>query len=469
MSTAYFSSEARLLEELGERLVTKPDVATLELIKNSYDSDAPWCHVSFDRKKGEYVFEDSGTGMSEEDFLQRWMKIATSSKSDVRSTPVFGRVVTGSKGIGRFAVRFLGRRLKLISVKKLRDGTYSKLVADFDWNQFNNAKDLSEVPIPYSVVQIPPPEHTGTRLEISDVNFEPYELEGGKGLWTELLDLINPFDGLESPPIDWGLATGVSDAFKVTFSGFRDDADEPDDEENYPDQSSLANELLQNFRGRVRLKLSNEDLEIRVYLTGSSEPDYVLKDHFPNALAPGVFADIRFFPSRAGVFEGLKVDGRRAKSWLKSSNGVRVFDRGFRMKPYGNQDDDWLRLGYSDAVSQRDWDSSIAKKHFPIPAEIAGLPKLNWALNLAKNHQLVGVVHVQSAKTVPGQDVPRTVPATGQGRRIRRHRTQLRPRQRPLAEVGPQGIRGHRQDRRADRHRDQRGLLVPLLAIPALE
>ncbi|GAJ18516.1 unnamed protein product, partial [marine sediment metagenome] len=35
----YFQSEARLLEELGERLVASADVAVVELVKNAYDAD----------------------------------------------------------------------------------------------------------------------------------------------------------------------------------------------------------------------------------------------------------------------------------------------------------------------------------------------------------------------------------------------------------------------------------------------
>ena len=35
-----FTIESRLLRELGERLVKQPEVAIVELVKNSYDADA---------------------------------------------------------------------------------------------------------------------------------------------------------------------------------------------------------------------------------------------------------------------------------------------------------------------------------------------------------------------------------------------------------------------------------------------
>ncbi len=41
-----FSSEGRLLQELGERLVASAEVAIVELIKNAYDADATTCNVN---------------------------------------------------------------------------------------------------------------------------------------------------------------------------------------------------------------------------------------------------------------------------------------------------------------------------------------------------------------------------------------------------------------------------------------
>jgi hypothetical protein len=40
-----FQAEGRLLQELGLRLVAKPEVALVELIKNAYDADSVTCTV----------------------------------------------------------------------------------------------------------------------------------------------------------------------------------------------------------------------------------------------------------------------------------------------------------------------------------------------------------------------------------------------------------------------------------------
>ena len=65
----------------------------------------------------------------------------------------------------------------------------------------------------------------------------------------------------------------------------------------------------------------------------------------------------------------------------------------------------------------------------------------------------------------PQRMTPSRMSATRQGRRVRRHRAQLRPGKRPLAQVVRRPVPRDPQDGRGDRHRDQRPLLVPVLAL----
>ena len=55
----------------------------------------------------------------------------TSAKESERRSRLYGRVITGEKGIGRFAVRFLGTKLDLRTVaydpsRKIRTGAYHR-------------------------------------------------------------------------------------------------------------------------------------------------------------------------------------------------------------------------------------------------------------------------------------------------------------------------------------------------------
>ena len=56
-----------------------------------------------------------------------------------------------------------------------------------------------------------------------------------------------------------------------------------------------------------------------------------------------------------------------------------------------------------------------------------------------------------------------------EGRGLRWHRTELRPRKRPVAQEWAEGVRRDSPHRREDRHRDQRHVLVPVLALSTLE
>jgi hypothetical protein len=113
-----FTVDAKLLQELGERLVGRPHIALAELIKNSWDADARSVLMHF--HKDRIVVTDDGHGMSREDFEQRWMRVGTPHKQRQRISPELGRSYTGSKGVGRLAVQLLARRLDLVTTG-LRD------------------------------------------------------------------------------------------------------------------------------------------------------------------------------------------------------------------------------------------------------------------------------------------------------------------------------------------------------------
>ena len=100
-----FSVDAKLLRELGERLVGRPHLALTELVKNSFDADARTVEITF--QSGRIVVDDDGHGMSHDDFSRRWMRIGTAEKQLNRQSPELCRSVTGSKGVGRLSVQTL--------------------------------------------------------------------------------------------------------------------------------------------------------------------------------------------------------------------------------------------------------------------------------------------------------------------------------------------------------------------------
>ena len=117
-------------------------------------------------------------------------------------------------------------------------------------------------------------------------------------------------------------------------------------------------------------------------------------------MSKGFHADIRYFPYRGGMFQDTEVKGREAWSWVRANQGVGIIDHGFRVKPYGYEDDDWLFLDADSAHNRREWRSKLMQEHYPIFTPTEGSKeKANPMLYLPNSHQLVGAVFVESHQT----------------------------------------------------------------------
>lgn len=393
--TLPFTIESRTLRELGERLVKQPEVAVVELVKNAYDADATMCTVDYDVPHSIRV-QDNGLGMTLDRFTQGWMRIGTSSKEALAHSERYLRLITGDKGIGRFAVRFLGRELHLESVaydpkRRLR----TRLIADFDWLTFDRNEDLGRVRVPYRLVRADQGEHTGTTLTIKSIRpgVESLDLKkvrtGSIGILTPLRSLFRKFpasggQGGQTP------GNGKTDpGFILQIRPLYDDDQTGGD---------VAAKILDGFVLRASLRLTGDKLDLKVFRRGAKKPQLEVIDKYPNNLGR-LYADIRFFPRRKGSFVDMGVDGRLAYTWVVENSGVAVFDRTFRVHPYGMTGDDWLQLSADAARNTRDPRSSIAIKHFPMPPNVRASTSENWMLRLPQPAQLVGLVQVEGRRT----------------------------------------------------------------------
>ncbi|MGY4179200.1 signal transduction histidine kinase [Bradyrhizobium sp. USDA 4518] len=382
--TLSFSIEGRILRELGERLVKQPEVAVVELVKNAYDADATECTISYDTA-GFIRVEDDGNGMTLDRFKSGWMRIGTSSKEATVKTG-FGRQITGEKGIGRFAVRFLGRALHLESVADdARRRRRTRLIADFDWPEFDRNEDLGNVQVPYRLEAAAPDVECGTILKITRLRNEVTRLDLQK-VRTGTVGILTPLRSLFRQ-----IAEG-EDLAGATDPGFTLNVQQGEEE---PEDVAAA--ILESYVFRALVRLEGRKLDLRIYQRGLAKPYLKIVETYPNQLGK-LYADIRFFPGRAGVFRNMPVDGRLAKSWLSNNAGVAVFDRNFRVQPYGTSSDDWLELQKDNARNRREPRSQIAKKHFPMSAQVRSSTSENWMLRLPQSAQLVGVVQVEGRR-----------------------------------------------------------------------
>lgn len=388
--TLSFSIESRILRELGERLVKQPEVAVLELVKNCYDADATVCTIAYGTHDALTV-NDDGLGMSLERFEAAWMRIGTSSKEAHSFTEKYHRLITGEKGIGRFAVRFLGRALHLESVaydyKRKRK---TRLVADFDWPKFDRHEDLGKVKVPYRLEGVGNEVPTGTILSITRLRSEVEGLDLRK-VRTGSLGVLSPLRSLflQSTKSD-GQAREEGDKSDPGFQLIIQ-------EQNEQDGTDVAAAVLSSFVLRAQLRLEGNKVNLQIHRRGEVKSYLKIIDMFPNEIEK-LYLDIRFFPRRSGTFTQMPVDGRLAQNWVRDNAGVAVFDRNFRVQPYGTSSDDWLQLQADAARNRREPRSQIAIKHFPMSPEVKASPAENWMLRLPESAQLVGLVQVEGRR-----------------------------------------------------------------------
>lgn len=124
-----------IIRLLGNQNFSNKNTAILELIKNAYDASANNLEIIFDKDK--ITFIDDGEGMSEETIRHYWMVVGKSSKSEQYAVENHGksRILTGSMGVGRFALSRLGDEVVVYSKKK----KFPSVEWSTDWN--NNFLD----------------------------------------------------------------------------------------------------------------------------------------------------------------------------------------------------------------------------------------------------------------------------------------------------------------------------------------
>ena len=170
-----FRVSAELKNILGRDLITSPDIAILELVKNSYDAHASKVEIMF---KDDYLsIADNGKGMSKDDLINKWLFVAYSAKSDgtedksYRSK--FKRHYAGSKGIGRLSCDRLAHNLTLTTRSK---ETAKTEVLYVDWRTFelDKHKEFDTIDIPHetldAIPKFPLDFSTGTILEFKDLH-----------------------------------------------------------------------------------------------------------------------------------------------------------------------------------------------------------------------------------------------------------------------------------------------------------
>lgn len=328
-----FSVDAGHIQRLGFELVAKQDTALAELIKNSYDADATRVTVGFsrhDKTGGDLVIEDNGTGMSLDVVRDTWMRISTANKNEAPISPRYGRFRAGRKGIGRFAVQRLGSQLVLESEVR---GNDQGIRVSFDWDEkFHSGLLLYDV-FSKMTRYDKPVERERTSLQILGLR-ESWSEAMIDRAWRAVLLLQPPF------PISCRASHARDDnyeldpGFEVVINGISS----RNHHTRVSIKSSLLDHALAEISGEV---LPDGTAVVRVHSNKYPLDEQQVFDNRFLLTGPVSFS-AKYFIYQSDAMSGLSTS--LAAEIGRNFGGIRIYRNGFRVPPYGDQSDDWLRL-----------------------------------------------------------------------------------------------------------------------------
>ena len=132
MAQIPFSVSARTARLIGRENVANAEGALIELVKNCYDADSKISIILIDKIKNQIIIIDSGCGMTDKVITEQWMTIGTDDKLNNAITQS-GRIKSGAKGIGRFALDRLGESCTMITFPKSNSVGHKWII---NWGDF---------------------------------------------------------------------------------------------------------------------------------------------------------------------------------------------------------------------------------------------------------------------------------------------------------------------------------------------
>jgi len=122
-----FEISLSVLNHLGRNLYRSFATVLGEAISNSWDADAKKVHIYIAANNSSFVIKDDGSGMSSDDFQNKFLRIGYSKRKRRKTSPG-GRPYIGRKGIGKLALLSCAQKISVIS--KERGGAYIGGVID---------------------------------------------------------------------------------------------------------------------------------------------------------------------------------------------------------------------------------------------------------------------------------------------------------------------------------------------------
>lgn len=108
----FLIDESIIAKVLGAENFTSDEAAILELIKNAYDAMAINLTITF--KDDKIIIKDDGNGMTKDVVEKKWMHVGFGNEEyEMVDDNKNKRIISGAKGVGRFALAKLGSTAKM--------------------------------------------------------------------------------------------------------------------------------------------------------------------------------------------------------------------------------------------------------------------------------------------------------------------------------------------------------------------
>ena len=329
---------------IGRDLIQDCYAAVIELTKNAYDADSPDVILEFTGKSDgsgySIIIADHGHGMTRDTVINKWMVPSTRDKLDRRHSPS-GRVMQGRKGVGRYAASILGSDLLLETVTS--EGEKTTVLVE--WSAFEAVQYLDDVEILIETSKVSEPP--GTRLTITGDSalLAEWDQKQFDKLRFELKKLISPVSvAINSEP--------NNDEFHINLKidKFPNAQNTIEVIEPYP--------IFELFDYKITGSIGVDgkgELIFSLQKARNTTEDKIQFDAGDSTGCGALYFDIRVYDREKEAIEslierGLKDESGRyvgkleARQLLNEYNGIGVYRNGFRIRPLGDADFDWLKL-----------------------------------------------------------------------------------------------------------------------------
>lgn len=336
-----FSVDAGVIDRLGTELVARQETAVSELVKNSYDADAVKVTLKFedsDAVGGTLFIEDDGLGMTKDQLINGFMRISSTDKLRNPLSEKYKRKRAGQKGIGRFAVQRLGEKLT-ITTQTLNDDF--ALVLSIDWNKYQGDKDLSN--ITNKIISVPKRKEEGTTLKIEGLK-DRWSQAAIKRIYRYVSAIIQPFPLSEQEEETINKEDTIDPGFKTIFKKIENDRSIiiADESKMIYDHALAEIEGWIDSNGLGIYSVNSKKLDIEELGEIGSDPDDITK---PFSKLRKVRFKAYYYVYNSGLIP--KMHETSIKRLARTSGGIRLYRNGFRVLPYGEPKDDWLKLDAS--------------------------------------------------------------------------------------------------------------------------